>query len=97
MPISEELAVLIRRAERAMADARRLLAENERWRRYAERQLDAMFELSAEFRRAAVRAPPPHYPAATSCRRYSTRCSIRTRWRSHSTRVCLSRLTSRSA
>jgi len=30
MPISEELAALIRRAERATADACRLLAENER-------------------------------------------------------------------
>ncbi|MGY3035411.1 hypothetical protein ACVIIV_004581 [Bradyrhizobium sp. USDA 4354] len=60
MPNSEELAALIRHAERATAEARRLLAENERWRRYAERQLDTMFELSAEFR-AAVR-PPPRLP-----------------------------------
>jgi hypothetical protein len=32
MPIWEELADLIRRADRANADASRLLAENERWR-----------------------------------------------------------------
>jgi uncharacterized membrane-anchored protein len=56
MPISEELAALIERAEHATTEARRLLAENERWRRYAEWQLDAMFELSAEVRRRA----PPH-------------------------------------
>ncbi|WP_407118897.1 hypothetical protein [Bradyrhizobium sp. LMG 9283] len=58
MPISEELAALIERAEHATTEARRLLAENERWRRYAEWQLDAMFELSAEFRRRVP--PPPH-------------------------------------
>ncbi|WP_448044061.1 hypothetical protein [Bradyrhizobium liaoningense] len=43
-----ELAVLIRRADRAGADARRLKAENDRWRRYAERQLDALFERRAQ-------------------------------------------------
>ena len=69
MPISDELAALIRRAERATANARRLLADNERWRRYAERQLDVMYELSSEFRRSAVRHPPiPPRPRAGDTR-----------------------------
>ncbi|WP_448031369.1 hypothetical protein [Bradyrhizobium liaoningense] len=42
--MSAELAVLIRRADRAGADARRLMAEIDRSRQYAERQLDALFE-----------------------------------------------------
>jgi hypothetical protein len=60
MPISEELAALIRRADQATAAAQRLLAENHRWRRSAERQLDYMFELSAEFRTPVLK----HVPAA---------------------------------
>jgi hypothetical protein len=66
MPISEELAALISRAERAVAETRRLMDENDRWRRRAERQLDYMFELSAEFRRPPIsqlQATPPR-PAA---------------------------------
>ncbi|WP_136623747.1 hypothetical protein [Bradyrhizobium centrolobii] len=66
MPISEELAVLIKRAEGATATARRLLDENDRWRRSVERQLDYMYELGAEFRRPSVRRPTamPDRPAA---------------------------------
>jgi uncharacterized membrane-anchored protein len=66
MQMSEELAALTRRAEDATAVAYRLLDENERWRRRAERQLDDMLELSAEFRRPAIshsRATPPRPPA----------------------------------
>ena len=62
MPISEELAALIERAERAAANTRRLLDENDHWRRRAERQLEYMFELSAEFRRPPIgqlQATPP--------------------------------------
>ena len=62
MPISEELAALIERAERAAANTRRLLDENDRWRRHVEWQLDYMFELSAEFRRpptGQLQATPP--------------------------------------
>ena len=59
MPISKELAALIRRAESATANARRLLDENDRWRRSVEWQLDYLFELSAEFRRPVV----GHLPA----------------------------------
>ncbi|VIO65145.1 hypothetical protein CI1B_02420 [Bradyrhizobium ivorense] len=47
---SEELAVLIRRAERATADAYRLIGENDRWRLRVMQQFDHMFELGAEFR-----------------------------------------------
>ncbi|MCC8935036.1 hypothetical protein H8A99_00595 [Bradyrhizobium sp. Arg68] len=47
---SEELAILIRRAERATADAHRLIDENDRWRRRVLQQFDHMFELGAEFR-----------------------------------------------
>ena len=54
MPISDELAALLRRADKATAAAHRLLDENERWRRSVERQLDYMFELGAEFRRPAL-------------------------------------------
>ena len=57
MPTSEELAALIRRAEDATANARRLLYENDRLRRYAERQLDCLFELGAEFRRPTLARP----------------------------------------
>lgn len=46
MPV--ELAVLIRCADHAGADARRLMAENDRWRRYAEQQLDALVERKAQ-------------------------------------------------
>jgi hypothetical protein len=54
------------RAERATATARRLLDENDRWRRHVQRQLDFMFELSAEFRRPPVSRLPvtPPRPAA---------------------------------
>jgi hypothetical protein len=57
MRLPEDLAILFERAERVAANTRRLVAENDRLRRRAERQLDAMFELSAEFR-----SPPPPLP-----------------------------------
>ena len=62
MPISEELAALIRRADDATAAAHRLLDENNRWRRNAERQLDYLFELCAEFRSPALNRPPAILP-----------------------------------
>jgi hypothetical protein len=46
------LAALVRRAERAAAIAQDLLVENERWRERAPQQLEYMFELGAEFRKA---------------------------------------------
>ncbi|MCP3373623.1 hypothetical protein [Bradyrhizobium cajani] len=58
MQISEELAALIDRADIATATARRLLDENDRWRRTAEWQLDYLFELSAEFRKPAISRLP---------------------------------------
>jgi hypothetical protein len=48
---SQELLTLFNRAERASAQARRLLDENDRWRRSVMQQLDSMFGLGAEFRR----------------------------------------------
>lgn len=57
MPRSEELAAPVRRAEQATATARRLLRENGRLRRNAERQLDRLFELGLEFGRSGN--PPP--------------------------------------
>jgi hypothetical protein len=48
---------LFNRAEHASALARRLLDENDRWRRRVLEQLDYMFELGAEFRRPR-RMPP---------------------------------------
>ena len=48
---SQDLLTLFDRAERASAQARRLLDENDRWRRSVMQQLDYMFELGAEFRR----------------------------------------------
>ncbi|WP_144441411.1 hypothetical protein [Bradyrhizobium sp. CCGE-LA001] len=63
MPMSEELAALIRRAEEATETARRLLDENDRWRRRVEAQLTHMFELGAEVRRP-VRPAAPNQPAA---------------------------------
>ena len=56
--LSEELLALFSRAELASADARRLLDENDRWRRSVLQQLDYMFELGAEFRRARRITPP---------------------------------------
>jgi hypothetical protein len=50
--MSEELAALVQRAERAAALAQDLLVENERWRKRALQQLEYMFELGAEFRKA---------------------------------------------
>ena len=66
MQMSEELAVLIRRAEAATATARRLLDENDLWRRRAERQLDYLFELGADLRRPTISRVPaaPPRPAA---------------------------------
>ena len=58
MPISEELAALLGRAEDATAAAHQLLDENNRWRRNAERQLDYLFELCAEFRIPAISRSP---------------------------------------
>jgi hypothetical protein len=49
--ISEELQALFNRAELASAHARRLLDENERWRRSVVQQLDYMLELGAELKR----------------------------------------------
>ncbi len=51
--ISEELAALVRRAERAAELAQTLLLENERWRECAVRQLEYMFELGEEFRKVS--------------------------------------------
>jgi hypothetical protein len=48
---SEDLLTLFNRAEIASAQARRLLEENDRWRRSVLQQLDYMFELGADFRR----------------------------------------------
>jgi hypothetical protein len=48
---SQESLTLFNRAELASAQARRLLDENDRWRRSVMQQLDYMFELGAEFRR----------------------------------------------
>ncbi len=53
--LSDELVALFSRAEHASADARRLLDENDRWRQSVLAQLDYMFELGADFRRAAHR------------------------------------------
>ena len=66
MPISEELAALIRRAEDATTAARRLLDENRRRRSSAERQLDYLFELCAEFRSPGLNRSPavPRQPGA---------------------------------
>ena len=64
--VSEELAVLIRRAEGATAAARQLIDENDRWRQSVMRQLNYMFEISAEFRKPSVIRSPasPDRPAA---------------------------------
>ncbi|MHC2334585.1 hypothetical protein [Bradyrhizobium sp. USDA 4454] len=48
--VSEELAALIERAERAMADAQRLMDENDRWRQSVLQQFDHMYEVGAVFR-----------------------------------------------
>ena len=50
--LSDELLALFSRAELASARARQLLDENDRWRQSVLQQLDYMFELGAEFRRA---------------------------------------------
>jgi hypothetical protein len=55
--LSDELLALCHRAAHASADARRLLDENERWRQSVLEQLEYVFELSADFRRA--RRPTP--------------------------------------
>jgi len=47
------LTALVRRTERAAPIAQDLLVENERWRERALQQLEYMFELGAEFRKAA--------------------------------------------
>jgi hypothetical protein len=57
--LSDELLALFRRAEHASANARRLLDENDRWRQSVLQQLDYMFELGAEFRRAHRLTAPP--------------------------------------
>lgn len=49
--LSDEAAALFSRAELARIHARRLLDENNRWRKSVlEQQLDYMFESGAEFR-----------------------------------------------
>lgn len=50
--LSDELKALNRRAELAISRARLLIAENDTWRGRVERQLDYMFELGADLRRA---------------------------------------------
>jgi len=50
--MSDELQALFRRAELASARARDLLEENDLWRRRVLAQLDYMFEIGTEFRRA---------------------------------------------
>ena len=50
--MSEELTALVRRAERAAALAQDLLRENELWRERALQQLEYMYEVGAEFRKA---------------------------------------------
>lgn len=49
--MSEELTALCKRADLATDEARRLLDENDRWRRTVLRQFDTMFELGTEFRK----------------------------------------------
>ena len=53
MQASDDLAALIRRAEGATPTARRLLQENNRLRRSAERQLAFMWELHVRARDGA--------------------------------------------
>jgi hypothetical protein len=53
--LPDDLQALFSRAERADEQARRLLDENDRWRRSVLQQLDYMFELGAEFRTARRR------------------------------------------
>ena len=55
--LSEDALALFRRAERASAEARDLLDENDRWRQSVLAQLDYMFELGAEFRRVRRTTP----------------------------------------
>lgn len=50
--LPEDLKAMFSRAERADAQARLLLDENDRWRRSVLQQLDYLFELGAEFRAA---------------------------------------------
>jgi hypothetical protein len=52
MEVSEELAALFRRADLATANARRLVDENDRWRRAILRQFDYMFELGVDIRKS---------------------------------------------
>jgi hypothetical protein len=49
--VSEDLAVLFRRADLATANARRLVDENDRWRRAVLRQFDYMFEIGVDIRK----------------------------------------------
>ena len=62
MALPDELEALFSRAERADAEARRLLEENDRWRRSVLQQLDYMFELGAEFRQARRTIIPRRQP-----------------------------------
>ncbi|MBR0938614.1 hypothetical protein [Bradyrhizobium jicamae] len=57
--MSEELATLIRRADRATADAHRLIGENDLWRQRILQQFDRMFELGSEFRAPRRIERPP--------------------------------------
>ena len=56
--LSDEGLALFSRAEHATANARRLLDENDRWRRSVLAQLDYMFELGDEFRKPRRTTPP---------------------------------------
>ena len=56
--LSEELLALFSRAEHASALARQLIDENDRWRRSVLQQLDYLFELGADFRKARRTTPP---------------------------------------
>jgi hypothetical protein len=56
--LSDEVLSLFSRAEHASANARRLLDENDHWRRRVLQQLDYMFELSAEFSKPLRITPP---------------------------------------
>lgn len=51
MEISEELAALFSRADRAEQAAKRLIRENDLWRQSVARQFEVMYELGSEFRK----------------------------------------------
>lgn len=58
--VSEDLAALLKRADLAAQDARRLVSENEMLRQTIQLQLDCMLEIGAEFSRSQnISYPPP--------------------------------------